>query len=127
MKRQRISNEQLDQLGVALLQAAAKDQPENTDSSSPYFMSRLRVRINEEQQTPVFWETGILAARNWLFGFSAVALIFFISSVWSVQNLSWQANINRGELSETVLFPAEEVSVLERLNDDSPSSSEEQK
>ena len=48
---------------------------------SPYFMTRLHAKIRERQNIAQFWETGIIKAQNWLFAFSLIALLFFVSNI----------------------------------------------
>lgn len=47
----------------------------------PYFMSRLRARIAQEQQISQVWEFGVISAKNWLFALSLVALMFFAGNL----------------------------------------------
>jgi len=71
----------LDQLGASLIKAYSSPEPGSEAGPSPFFMTRLRARIESERSS--VWETAVTAARGWLLAFGGVAaLLLAVSVVW---------------------------------------------
>lgn len=79
-----LTNQELDQFATQIIRNYGAMNHQAEELSSPYFLTRLRARINEEQQLAQLWEIGVIKARRWLVAFSAVALLFFFGNLFAV-------------------------------------------
>ncbi len=83
MKRTSLK-EQIDQFAVQLLRHHSEYVQQETPESAPYFMTRLRARIAQEQQVAQFWEFGVISAQKWLIALGCVALVFFFGNLVAI-------------------------------------------
>ncbi len=81
MKRLGFKKNEADNFVTHLLRDYSEGIQQDTDDCSPFFMTRLRARIAEQQQMSQFWEFGVISARKWLVAFSFIALLFFFGNL----------------------------------------------
>ncbi len=83
MKSKFPTNEALDSLSRLLIKSSAQENI--VQSPSPFFMTRLRNRIQEEKRgRDNWWASDILSTGRWLLTLSTVALLFFGGSLWAL-------------------------------------------
>ena len=98
----------LDALGASLVRAYGSIEPGNEPGPSPFFMTRLRARIESERSMSV-WETAVTAARGWLLAFGGVAALLFAVSFFS---LSSPAGRLLGTENEVLALPADSENIV---------------
>lgn len=79
--KEKLHGPELDNLTFKLLRNYSDQIREDQSPLPAYFMTRLRARIAQEQQTSQVWEFGVISAKNWLFALSLVALMFFFGNL----------------------------------------------
>jgi hypothetical protein len=83
MKKQ-AHHRQADEFAVELLRTHSQHIKQEVIESAPYFMTRLRTKIAQEQQVAQFWEFGVFSARKWLIALGCVALVFFFGNLIAI-------------------------------------------
>lgn len=77
----KIKNDDLDHFTTYMIHVYGEENQQQEITHSPYFMTRLRVRLRESQRISQLWETSVIRAQHWLVGLSFIALIFFVSNL----------------------------------------------
>jgi hypothetical protein len=98
----------LDALGVSLVQAYSRIEPGSEPGPSPFFMTRLRARIESERTVSV-WETAVTAARGWLLAFGGVAALLLAVSVFSLPSTTGRL---LGTENEVLALPASTENIV---------------
>ncbi len=80
MKKHTFQNE-VDKFATQLLRNHSNYVQQEGEVPSPFFMTRLRSRISEQQQMSQFWEFGVILARKWLVALSCIALLFLFGNL----------------------------------------------
>ena len=75
---------QVDEFAIQLLHNYAEGVRQEMEAPSPFFTTRLRTRISQEQQASQFWEFGVISAQKWLVALSCIALLFFFGNLVAV-------------------------------------------
>src|SRR5262249_39723952 len=75
---------------------------------SPFFMTRLRARIESERSMSV-WETAVTAARGWLLAFGGVAALLLAVSFVSLPTPSGRL---LGTENEVLALPADSENIV---------------
>lgn len=113
MKRELPSNETLDSLTKLLIKAS-----QNEDISqfpAPFFMNKLRARIQEEKRAGENrWASSILATSRWLLALSTIALLFFGVSLWALTI----PNPSEVKYKKGVALVSDENAVVDNLLDE---------
>jgi hypothetical protein len=98
----------LDALGVSLIRAHSSIEPGSEPGPSPFFMARLRARIESERSMSV-WETAVTAARGWLLAFGGVTALLLAVSVFSLPSPT--ARLLAAE-NEVLALPADSENIV---------------
>lgn len=106
-------NSHLDQFGDEILRARAEQGSDAEVQLSPYFMSRLKARIEARQDLPQAVSFDLDGALRWLVACGVLASVLFLGGVFSYRSLS----PTPGAGSATIVAGAENAVLEKGLED----------